>query len=531
MISSRLTVEGPLGKNASGLISGRRTYADLFLKLSGDRNLRTSGLYFYDANVRLNYRIDPRNRLSLTGYLGRDRFYSRFAGMDFGNRTGTLRWNHICSPELFVNVSLTGSFYDYFLQSQISPELEQDWRSRMEDWGAKGDFTWLPDRNNRVKFGYQTVYHRFLPGEGGGRGEQAVAGRVRLPDTYALEHALYVSNEMNAGEHIRLRYGLRYTLFQNIANGEDTDYLQDDYAVAFTRRYGKGRFYHHHERLEPRLGLTWIPDGRHSLKASYSRTAQYIQLASNSASGSPLDVWFPASQNVKPQLCDQFAAGYFRNLGEDAYELSAEVYYRDMKDVVDFKDHAELLGNRKLEQELRFGKGRTWGVELMARKNSGKLTGWIGYTLSASRRKTDRINEGRWYRSPYDKPHNLSVVAAYRCSPKWSFAANWVYASGTPVTYPVGRFQVGTDYIPLYSERNGYRYPDYHRLDLSATVQLSRPGSFLRHELNLSLYNAYGRKNTWTILFRPEEDDPDRVYAEKVYLFSLIPSITWNFFF
>ena len=301
--------------------------------------------------------------------------------------------------------------------------------------------------------------------------------------------------------------------------------------MAETKKYSKGEFYHNQQRLEPRLGVTYRINSVQSVKASYSRTSQFIQLASNSSAGSPLDVWFQASQNVKPQLCDQFAAGYFRNFADDMYEASVELYYKNMQDVVDFKDHAQLLLSPDLEQELRFGKGTSSGAEFMLRKNRGRFTGWISYTYSASRRKIDGVNEGKRYRSPFDKPNNISVVASYDLSKKWSFSANWVYASGTPVTYPTGRFLIKNNYVPVYSGRNEYRYPDYHRLDLSATLKLSKPVSRFQSELNFALYNAYGRKNAWTIMFRQEDERPDVSYAEKLYLFTFVPSVTKIFIF
>ena len=527
LISSRLTLEGPLGSNASALVSGRRTYADLFLKLSSDKNLRESGLYFYDMNAKLNYKIDDNNRIFLAGYFGRDKFTTKFAGMGFGNKTVTARWNHIFSPKVFSNFTLIGSFYDYYLSSELSSQLSQYWKSQMNDYGMKADFSYHPNPKHNIKFGYQYIYHYFIPGKGGGVGDNSIIGNVTLPKGYAMQHALYLTNETAIGDKLKLKYGLRYSLFQNISNGEEIDFLKD-YAVDHTRFYKKGEIYHSQGQLEPRVGLTYIMSDSHSTKLSYSRTVQYIQLASNSASGSPLDVWFQASQNVKPQLCDQLALGYFRNFANNAYEASAEIFYKDMKDAIDFKDHADLIGNEDLEHELRFGKGYSYGLELMLRKNTGRLNGWVSYTLSKSRRKVDDINGGDWYRSPYDKPHNISIVGNLELSPKWMVSANWVYATGTPVTYPTGRFQIEGNYVPIYSGRNEYRYPDYHRLDLSATCQLSKPGKRFKHELNFSLYNAYGRKNAWMVIFEQEKDNPDKMYAEKVYLFTFIPSISWN---
>ena len=528
LIASRLTLEGPIVKNKSSfIVSGRRTYADMFLKLSNDPSLRNTDLYFYDLNAKLNYRIDDNNRVLLSGYLGRDNLSTDYMGMSFGNRTATLRWNHIFSPRLFSNFTLTGSAYTYALGNSTGTSVKQEWKSKMLDYGLKADFSYQPDPDNHIKFGYSATHHTLVPSESSGGG---ITKQARQAGEFALEHAVYLSNEMKAGDNLMLKYGLRYSLFQNISNGKALNYL-NHYEVESVKSHTKGTVYHYQHRLEPRVGITYLFNDESSVKAAYSRTAQYIQLASNSAAGSPLDVWFQASPNVKPQLSDQFSVGYFHNFAEDAYEFSAEVYYKSLKDVIDFKDHAKLLGNNNLEQELRFGKGRAYGLELMLRKNTGKLTGWVGYTCANSRRQIDEINRGKWYRSPYDKPHSISIVAGYELTRRWSFGANWVYVSGTPVTYPTGKYMIEGSYVPYYSGRNEYRYPAYHRLDLSATVQLSKPGSKFQSELNFSLYNAYGRKNPWTVIFRQDKEQPDLTYAEKMYLFTFIPSITWNFTF
>lgn len=511
LISSRLTAEGPLGNKASAIVSARRTYADVFLKLSNDEMQRKSLLYFYDMNIKVNYRLDDNNRIFLAGYFGRDKFdFNDLAAMDFGNKTVTARWNHIFSPKLFSNFTLIGSMYDYYLRSEISDQLGEELKSGLRDYGLKADFNYVPNPAHSIKFGYNFIFHSFHPGDGGGIGAESILGRISFPKKYAMENVVYAANETNVGRKLKLKYGLRYTGFENLQ---------------------KGAVLYHQQQFDPRVGLTFIFNNLHSVKASYSRTTQFIQLASNSTSGSPLDFWFPASENVKPQKCDQFAAGYFRNFSADKYEFSAEVYYKDLKDVVDFKDHAELMLNEDLEEELRFGRGYSYGLELMLRKTSGAFSGWVSYTFSKSMRKVEDINKGNWYRSPYDKPHNISSLLSYELSSKWSLSACWVYGSGTPVTYPTGRFQVEGNYVPVYSGRNEYRYPAYHRLDLSATWKLSPPGKHFRHELNFSLYNAYGRKNVWTILFRPETDNRDLYYAEKVSLFSFVPSITWNFNF
>ena len=511
LISSRLTAEGPLGNKASAIVSARRTYADVFLKLSNDETQRNSALYFYDMNVKVNYRVDDNNRIFLAGYFGRDIFaFNNLASMDFGNKTLTARWNHIFSPKLFSNFTLISSWYDYYLRSEISEQLGQELKSGLRDYGLKADFNYVPNPVHSIKFGYNFTFHSFHPGEGGGIGAESILGRISFLKQNAMENIVYAANETNLGGKFKIKYGLRYTDFENLHKGTVT---------------------HHQQQFEPRAGITYIFNNLHSMKASYSRTVQFIQLASNSTSGSPLDFWFPASANVKPQKCDQFAAGYFRNFASDEYELSSEVYYKTMKHVVDFKDHARLMMNENLEEELRFGRGYSYGLELMLRKTSGRINGWVSYTLSKSMRKVEDVNQGAWYRSPYDKPNMVSSLLSYELSPQWSFSTCWIYGSGTPVTYPTGRFQVEGSYVPIYSGRNEYRYPAYHRLDLSATWKLSPPGKHFRHELNFSLYNAYGRKNVWTIFFRQEPDNPDSIYAEKIYLFTFVPSITWNFSF
>ncbi len=531
-ISSRITLEGPLFTNkASFLLSGRRTYADIFLLLTSDKDLRESSLYFYDMNGKLNYRINDNNRLFLAGYFGRDKFANKFAGMDFGNQTITLRWNHIFSPRLFSNFTAIGSFYDYYLSTELSEQVAMEWLSKMQDYGFRADLSYLLNPNNTIKFGYHLTYHNFLPGEGGGMGGNSVFSRIVEPKEFALEQSFFIANQSKIGDHLTLKYGLRYTLFQNISNGEQV-YILDNYEVKDSATYARGKVYNSYNRFEPRLGFVYEFNDANSVKGSYSRTVQFIQLASNSAAGSPLDVWFQTTPNVKPQLCDQYAVGYFRNFSNNAFETSVEFYYRNMTHVVDFKDHADLIANSELEQELRFGTGQAYGAELMIRKNDGRLNGWISYTYAAARRKIDEVNNGQSYKSPYDKPVNISIVLNYELSKQWVVSANWIYASGTPVTYPTGRFEIEGRYVPIYSSRNEYRYPAYHRLDLSATWAFKgKPGKRFKNELNFSLYNAYGHKNPWTILFQQEKDNPDQSYAEMVYLFSFVPSITWNFSF
>lgn len=531
-ISSRLTLEGPILRDKmTFIVSGRRTYADIFLPLAKEQHVKDSKLYFYDLNAKFNYKINENNRLFLAGYFGRDLFASDdLAEMNFGNKTLTVRWNHIFSPKVFSNFTLIGSHYDYAMATDINESVAQDWKSTLRDMGFKGDLSYHPNPQNNIKFGYALTHHRIARGTGGGIGENSIIKNFDLPKEYALEHALYVSNETNLFQKLSLKYGLRYSVFQNMGN-DNFSFHYVDYVLTDSTYREKGKTYNTQMRLEPRVGINYMFNDKHSIKTSYSRSAQYIQLASNSASGSPVDIWFYASENVKPQISDQFAVGYFRNFSDNMFESSVELYYKNLKNVVDFKERASLFGGIYIDEQLRFGKGYAYGAEFLLRKNKGSLTGWISYTYSRSFRKIDLVNNNEWYRSPYDRPHSISVVVNYELQPKWMFSASWVYATGIPVTYPLGRYQIEGIYVPIYSKPNEYRYPDYHRLDLSATYKLSKPSKRFQHELNFSLYNAYGRKNPWTVYFKQNEENPDIMEGEMMYLFSFVPSITWNFNF
>lgn len=529
-ISSRLTLEGPIGtEKLTFLVSGRRTYADIFLPLATDESARDSKLYFYDMNAKVSYKMNDNNRFFLAGYFGRDVMsMAELMDMNFGNRTLTLRWNHIFSPKLFSNFSLIYSYYDYMLGSNISDFISEKWKSHLQDLGLKMDFSYQPNPANNIKFGYNLIHHTSSPIKGGGY-DESIFVTFTPPDRYALDHALYVSNETTLFEKLTLKYGLRWSVFQNMGNGS-YDYMLENYQVSDSVKHKKGEIFHTQSRLEPRLGANYVFDEKNSVKASYSYTTQYLQSASNSAAGSPLEVWVQASQNVKPQVSSLFSVGYFRNFSDNMFESSVEIYYKDMKNIVDFKDRADLITSSNIEEELRFGVGYAYGIEFTLRKNAGNLTGWVSYAYARSFRKVDEVNDGEWYKSNYDRPNNVSIVLNYNLSAKWNFSTSWVFATGMPATFPTDRYEADGLYVPVYSKRNEYRYPDYHRLDLSATLKLSKPQNRFQHELNFSLYNAYGRKNPWMISFQKEENT-HRAFAEMVYLFSFVPSITWNFTF
>jgi hypothetical protein len=529
LIASRLTVEGPVLKDrCSFIISGRRTYADLYLPLSSEKALQNNKLYFYDLNAKINYRIGDNDQVFLSGYFGRDVFKNKFAGMQWGNGTGTFRWNHLFTKRLFANFSAVYSDYRYQLGAGDGGVSSFEWKANLRDLGIKADLTDYLNPSNTVKFGASAIYHMINPGEAGGVGE-SVFNPVQVPLNYSLETAVYAGNEQHLTRHFTAKYGLRFSAFQNVGPGTVYHY-DENYTSTDSSVYRSGVFYHTYTGVEPRLGLLYEFNEKSSVKASYARTYQYLQLAQNTTVGTPLDIWFPSSQNVKPQIGDQIAAGYFRNFRRNTIETSVEAYYKWMDHVIDFKDFAQLLLNPKLEGEIRAGKAYSYGAEFFVRLNEKKVNGWVSYTYSRVFRQIPEINNGDPYPAPYDKPHNIAIVLNWQISKRWSVSANWVYATGIPVTFPTGRAVVGGKVIPIYSDRNAYRYQDYNRLDLSATLYSKpNPGKKFSWDLNFSVYNAYDRHNTWTINFTQDNLYPDVTYAEKVYLFGIIPSITFNF--
>lgn len=531
-ISSRLTLEGPLvDENTTFLISGRRTYADLFLALSSDEQIRNNTLYFYDFNTKITHKISDNDRIYFSGYFGRDVFKNKFAGMDFGNQTFTMRWNHLFSDRLFSNFSAIYSNYDYSIGTPEGQSNSFIWKSRMKDYTAKADFNYYINPDNTLKFGASGTFHQFDPGSAKGTGDESFFGELLMPKQYSLESAVYVSNEQKIGSRLSLKYGLRISAFSNIAPATIYQY-GSDYAVVDSSVYTGSRIFHTYYGLEPRFGATYQLDEVSSVKLNYTRTNQYIQLAQNSTAGTPLDVWFAVSPNIKPQISDQIIAGYFRNFNKNMYEASVEMYYKRMDNAIDFKDQADLLFNKYIEGDFRVGEAWAYGIEFLIRKNEGPLSGWIGYSYSVAERKIPGINDGMQYTSSYNKPHELSVVASYEFSQRYSLSANWVYSTGAPVTFPTGRAVIGGNVIPVYSDRNAYRMPDYHRLDVSFVLKpRPNPNRKFNYEWNFSLYNAYGRKNAWSINFVQDEQNPEVTYAEKTYLFGMIPSVTFNFTF
>ncbi len=531
-ISSRLTLEGPVfSEKVSFLLSARRTYADLFLVFAKDSAVRDNTLFFYDLNGKLNYTINEKNRIFLSGYYGKDVFANDFAGMYFGNRTFSFRWNHLFSKKLFSNFTLVNSHYFYDLGTPEGSTPYFNWLSFLEDYGFKGDFIWYPSPEHTFRYGMSSFYHIIKPGKIEVQDQEGNDNVSALPNNQALENGLYFSGESSFGKRFALRYGLRYSMFYNIGPSIVFSY-DEHYQVVDSTRYEAWDFYNLYHGLEPRLAANYTLNDKNSLKASYSRTRQYMQKASNSSAGTPLDIWFPVSPNIQPQISDQVAVGYFRNFKDNKIESSVELYYKKMSNAIDFRDNAQLLLNPMLDGELRIGEATSYGAEFYVKYEIAKFSGWVSYTYSRTMREIPEINDGNPYAAPYDKPHDLAIVLSYNLSPRIDFAANWIYSTGIPFTLPSGRYEVLGNILPVYTGRNVYRLPDYHRLDMSITIRgKDKPGKRWKGEWVISAYNAYARKNVWTLNFVQDSQDPNLTYAEMTYLFSVIPAITYNFKF
>jgi hypothetical protein len=525
LISSRLSVEGPIQKEKSSfIVSGRRTYADLFLKTSKD--YKDNKLYFYDLNLKANYQINENNRIYLSGYFGRDVLgLGDTFNTDWGNTTATLRWNSIISSKLFSNTSFIYSNYDYKI-SLKNDDTVFDLNSKIRDWNLKQDFTWFAGNKHSVKFGLQSIYHTLTPSSASGTTVSSFARNPR----YSWENAVYINDDYKATEKLTINYGARLSMFSVL--GGDTFNTYENGILTDSKFLEKGKFGKTYVNLEPRISANYRINEVSSVKGGYSRNTQNLHLLSNSNSGNPTDQWIGSSYTVKPEIADQISLGYSRNFNNNNYELNAEVYYKDMKNQIDFKNGAQIGFDTgaDVESELLFGKGRAYGMELIAKKKSGKLTGWISYTLSKTERKINGINNNEWYNARMDKTHDLSIVATYQLNPKWSFSGLFVYSTGNAVTFPTGKYELNGQTIFQYSNRNADRMPAYHRMDLSATYEPSSNKRF-RGSWTFGIYNLYGRENAYTINFEDNPDRPGTTRAMQTSLFRWVPNITYNFKF
>ena len=533
LVTSHLMLETPLfDHKTSVMLAGRRTYAGLILPFLGE-DLNKSKINFYDVNAKVTQSLGKNDRLFLSFYNGHDQFsMQQMLGLGYGNTSATLRWSHIFSDRLTSNLSLIGSRYRYDIDINYSP-YDFSIKAGTDALSLNYDFFMHWNDRHVSKFGLTTGIQSYLQGEVDDRGG-AISQYLQIDQSKSvarkgLEHGLYFTHDYTPTPRLTFRAGMRLSCFQNI--GAEEFYVVDPivYFVMDSIHYGKGEVFNTEINPEPRVAAMFQLDEHSSVKASYSRTVQYAQVASSATGGLPFDVWFPVSPNVKPQKCDQFALGYFRNFLNDAIETSVEVYYKNMKNVIDFKDNAITYANMALDAELRTGKGRSFGVELLVRKSVGKFTGWISYTYSRSFRTIKGISYGKEYRSPYDRPHNFVFVANYDISRRISVAANWIYNTGQPVTFPSGQYTInGLTYAVYNGYRNESRYPDYHRLDLSFTCKLGKlDNRRWQHEINVSVYNAYARHNTWAITFDQNKDGA--MVTKNMYLFSAVPSISYNF--
>lgn len=550
LISSRLTIEGPIVKDkGSFIVSGRRTYADLFLPLiaKGSKDqaqadaLSESILYFYDLNVKANYRLGEKDRIFISGYFGRDKFgFSDQFGFDWGNTTGTLRWNHLYSNKLFSNTSLIFSNYNYKLKFGGGDQTFNI-GSEIQDINVKQDFDYYLNSNNTLSFGGNIVHHTFRPGEIE-TGEGIGFTLNDIAERYSLESALYISNEQKIKKRITLIYGLRYSNFTQIGPGDIYSYDADG-NVTDTTVFDDFESVASYNGLAPRLSMSYLLNEKSSVKGSFARTYQYLHLLSNSTSSSPTDVWVPSSNNVKPQIADQVSVGYFRNFNKNMFEFSTEVYYKTMQNTIDYRDGASVTLNPTVEGELLYGIGRAYGTEILIKKKQGKFTGWVSYTLSRTEKQIEGINQGSWFPARQDRTHDISVVAIYNFTDRVTASGSWVYYTGNAVTFPGAKYEVNGQVYNYYTERNGYRMPNYHRLDLGVTLKSKAfkiitdietgeekevPRRF-ESSWNFSVYNAYARENAYSITFR--ENDNGQTEAVQLALFKMIPSISYNFNF
>jgi hypothetical protein len=529
LISAKLNVEGPIQKDKSSfLLTGRRTYADVFLKASPDSSINGSRLYFYDLNAKMNYELGAKDKLYVSGYFGKDNlgFGDQFS-IDWGNSTGTLRWNHIFSKKLFSNTSFIYSNYNYSINIK-SGANDFTIFSQVRDWNLKQDYQLNANPKNNIRFGWSSIYHTVRPGEITASATSSINSDLQQK-RYSIESAAYITNTWKASDKFNLTYGTRLTAF-NVLGAGDFYNLNNAGNIIDTTSYKSGEIVKTYWNLEPRVALGYQFSTNASIKAAYVRNVQNMHLISNSTSSTPTDKWISSSNLIKPEIADQYSIGYYKNLFGNTFELTMEAYYKAMQNQIDYKDGADVFTNDAIETQLLYGEGRAYGLEAMLRKKTGKLTGWISYTLSKTERRINGINNNDWYNARQDRTHDIAIVGMYQLNKKWVLSANWIFYTGDAITFPNGKYTVGGQTVYYYTNRNGYRMPNYHRLDLGATVQLKQRKKW-SSELSFSLYNAYGRENAYTITFRDNKDDPSKTEAVQTSLFRWIPSISYNFKF
>ena len=538
LLSSRLTLQGPIQKEKSSfIVSGRRTYIDVLAQpfMNEENAFSGSGYYFYDLTTKVNYKLSDKNRLYLSGYFGRDVF--DFINSDngigisipWGNATTSLRWNHLFNDKLFVNTSVI--FTDYRFQFNIAQsDFEFKIYTGINDWNTKVDFLYQPNQRNTIRFGTNYTYHKFIPGNATGRSGEVEFAPDEVYTQYSNEGALYFSNDIELSDEIKAHLGLRYSSFQYRGNITFREYIKSDLT-------GENDNY---RNIEPRASLRYRINTNNSIKMAFTQNYQYIHLASLSSLSLPADLWVPSSKDIKPKFSTQYALGYFKNFNENMYETSVEAYYKEIANLIEYKEGVlpEDNTNTNSDDAFVFGDGDSYGVELLIKKNKGKTTGWIGYTLSKTTKYFDDVNNGNPFPAKYDRRHDLSITASHKLNDKWTLSTVFVYATGNSITLPTERYVIGGDVYTEYTSRNGYKMPPYHRLDIGATFK-PKPKRKYESSWNFSIYNLYSRKNPYFIYFALESDDNSGSIqngnitpkAYQVSIFPILPSITWNFSF
>ncbi|WP_010182258.1 TonB-dependent receptor plug domain-containing protein [Aquimarina agarilytica] len=526
------------------MLAGRRSYIDVFSSLSED--FKNSTLFFYDINLKANYKLNDKNNVFLSSYFGRDHFeLDNLVGAIWGNASGTIRWTSILNDKLFLQTSAIFSNYDYTLDNLRSGSSFR-WKSNITNYNFKPRLIWYLNSKNTIRTGLDYTYYNFKPGE-----IEALNGSginpEKFEEKFGTEGAVYVDVKQELSEKLSLQYGLRLSNFSRrgkdriptYATGSPLTYnaLQDIYEeneVIDDVSYGIGAKIKEYWGVEPRFSSRYLINDMNSVKFSYNRMYQYLHLISNTTSATPLDIWAPSGPFLKPQSVDQFAIGYFKNFNNNKYNFSVEAYHKSFNDVTDFIDGADLLFTENIETQIAQGKGRAYGLEFQLNKSSGKLTGWVNYTLARSERKIQGINNNDYYPTNNDQLHEFNIVGLYKLNERWDFGANFIFGSGRPVTYPTGKYKQTGLVVTDYQNRNGDRLPAYHRLDISATLN---PKVGKRGKWIFSVANVYNRQNAASIYFNEVSEVNDkqvatgRTQATKLSFFGIVPTLSYQFKF
>lgn len=527
LISAKMNIEGPIQKNKSSfLVTGRRTYADIFLKF--DEQNKDNQLYFYDFNAKLNYELGKKDKIYLSGYFGKDLLnYSKQFGLLWGNGTGTMRWNHIFNSRLFLNTSLVFSNYNYQFTVKSGTNDVRIF-SQIRDWNLKQDYQYNINNKNNLRFGWSSIYHIIRPGEITGSATSSINDK-KQEKRYSFENAIYASNVFKLNKNLNITIGARLSGFSVMGGGNFYN-IDGDGNIIDTLKYDKGKVVKTYYNLEPRVSIGYMLNSNSSIKASYTQNAQYMHQITNSNGSNPLDKWASTSNIIKPQISNQYSLGFYTNLLQNNYAITTEAYYKDMVNVLDYRNGADLFLNETVESQILFGKGRAYGIEFMLKKKTGKLTGWVSYTISKSERNINGINNNKWYNATQDRTHDIAIVGIYQLNTKWTLSGNFVFYTGSAVTLPSGKYQVNGQTVYYYENRNAHRMPDYHRFDFGATMQLKKTKKWTK-ELVFSLYNIYGRENAFTINIRDNKDNPNITEIVQSSLFRWVPSVSYNFKF